>query len=149
MIRIIENKLILTRYLWHGTKYLDYIARDNLILKTSQRSGFVEGIRFTSDPVKLVNYAIFPFWVKISTRKLKASDFERIEGLWKEEDEYLYIGNKTFDLKPHIEEIYVHDKVKDYFIKPRWKGKYYKHIENVVFKYNIPLIFDKPWVWGK
>lgn len=137
----------LPRHLWHGTKYMDFIAKDNLVMKTTMDRGFIEGIRFTSDPAKLKNYEIFPFWIRISSGRLKPVDFLRVEGLWAHEDEYLYIGKETFDLKPHIEEIYVHKKSEEYFKNERWAGKYYKHVEAIVKRYNIPLVFGEKRLW--
>ncbi len=149
MITIKEDFVVskLPKNLWHGTKYMEFIAKDNLVMKTSQDRGFVEGVRFTSDPRKLKQYAVFPFWIKLSTMKLQPKAFLKAEGLWKHEDEYLYIGSKTFDLKPHIEAIFVHKKVESYFTNPKFKGKYYKHVEEIVEKYNIPLIFGETWLW--
>ncbi len=149
-VREMSVPLRLPRFLWHGTKYLEFIAIDDLVMKTPGRSGYVEGIRFTSDPRNLKQYEVYPFWIKISTRKLRPSDFEHRdeEGyLYRDEDEYLYIAGERFDLKPHIEAIYAHKKVDDYFHKPAWKGRYYANVEKVVEKYNIPLIFGEKWLW--
>jgi len=149
MITIIEKTtpLKLPNFLWHGTKYIAHIAKDDFTMKVNAfgNSQFIEGIRFTTDPRNLKNYAVYPFWIKVSTRGLKPVDFihrSSDDYHYREEDEYAYIKSNTLPLKGKITAIYVHEKVeKD--VKRGW----YKPLVEKAEQYKIDLIYSETWLW--
>jgi len=135
--------------LWHGTKHIDYIAKDDMVMKAKGLSGYVEGIRFTSDPRLLADYANYPFWIEIDTSNLRVQDFDHVGArdiAWASEDEYLYVGGSEFDLKPHLRAIYVAPKVREFF-EDGAAGMFYKNLKDAVERYNIELVLDQDWLW--
>ncbi len=137
----------LPKILWHGTKWMAHIAKDDFTMKVDAfgNSKFIEGIRFTTDPRKLKNYEVYPFWMEVSTVGLRASDFEhRSEDgyMFLEEDEYAYVKGNTLPLRGKIKAIYVHEKVaRD--VRKGW----YKPLEEKAEQYNIAIVYGETWLW--
>lgn len=126
--------------LWHGTKWAEFIAKDDLIMNCS--NGKAAAIRFTTDPKKLTEYD-FPFWFQISTSGLNPKDFEHMdmeEWLWNEEDEYCYLG-QTFDLKPYLTAIYVRTDQEKYFTNPKRKD-YYPNLLKLFQENTVNFVFQ-------